>query len=329
MLQSSPYVHIIALDFSKAFDTVRHHTLLSKFNRFPITDNLYNWLVSYFAGRAHSTKIQGITSPAIPINASIIQGSSIGPTSYVINASDLKTIILGNKMHKYADDTYLLIPSNNSRLIQDELDHIETWSTVNNLRLNRSKSTEMVVRYRRAKFCFPPPVLGLERVDSLNILGVTISCYLSMQEHITNLVISTNQALYALKIIKAHGISHSGLINICRATLISRLLYASCAWWGFATQTEIGHLQSVLSKAARWGMWGGQTDTLTDMFRSADDKLFQKVLRNPAHVLFPLLPRKKELTYNLRPRAHQCILPISSTAASKNFVQRMLFKHAY
>jgi len=70
------------------------------------------------------------------------------------------------------------------------------------------------------------------------------------------------------------------------------------------------------------GMFDDQAYTINDMFRSADDKLFQKVLSNPAHVLFPRLPRKKELKDNLRPGAHQCILPISSTAASKNFVQR-------
>ena len=85
--------------------------------------------------------IQGIISPAIAINASIIQGSSIGPTSYVINAWKSYYIILGNKMHMYAVVTYLLVPSNNSQLIQDELDHIEGWSTANNLRFNRSKST--------------------------------------------------------------------------------------------------------------------------------------------------------------------------------------------
>jgi len=72
-------------------------------------------------------------------------------TSYVINASDLETIRLGNKMHKYADDTYLLVPSSNSQLIQDEFDHIEAWSIVNNLRPNRSKSTEMIFSYRRKK----------------------------------------------------------------------------------------------------------------------------------------------------------------------------------
>jgi len=54
------------------------------------------------------------------------------------------------------------------------------------------------------------------------------------------------------------------------------------------------------------------------MFISADETLFRKILNNPPHVLFPLLPHNKELAYNLRPRAHQFILPISSIAAAKN-----------
>ena len=31
---TNPYVHVIALDFSKAFDTVRHSTLMEKFANF-------------------------------------------------------------------------------------------------------------------------------------------------------------------------------------------------------------------------------------------------------------------------------------------------------
>jgi len=41
------YVHLIALDFSKAFDTVRHSTLLSKIADLQIDDQLYNWLVDF------------------------------------------------------------------------------------------------------------------------------------------------------------------------------------------------------------------------------------------------------------------------------------------
>jgi Reverse transcriptase (RNA-dependent DNA polymerase) len=51
MLQSCPYTHVIALDFSKAFDTVRHSTLMEKLAALPLPDYGYNWLVSYFCNR--------------------------------------------------------------------------------------------------------------------------------------------------------------------------------------------------------------------------------------------------------------------------------------
>ena len=47
------------------------------------------------------------------ITASIIQGSGIGPASYVVTAADLKVINAGNKLVKFADDTYVIIPAVN------------------------------------------------------------------------------------------------------------------------------------------------------------------------------------------------------------------------
>jgi len=107
MLQTEPYVHVIALDFSKAFDTVRHSTLLAKFSDLPISDCVYNWLLDYFSNRRHCTRFMNKISEFLAISASIIQGTGIGPVSYVVNASDLKAIFLLNKLFKYADDTYL------------------------------------------------------------------------------------------------------------------------------------------------------------------------------------------------------------------------------
>ena len=49
------------------------------------------------------------------MNASIIQGSAIGPAMYVVNAADLHTVMPGNSLMKYADDTYLLIPRDGNR----------------------------------------------------------------------------------------------------------------------------------------------------------------------------------------------------------------------
>ena len=89
---------------------MRHNTLLSKLAQFPLPDFAYNWVADFLLGRKHLTKFEQALSSVLAINASIIQGSVIGPTAYVIEASDLKTLEQANSLDKYADDTYLIVP---------------------------------------------------------------------------------------------------------------------------------------------------------------------------------------------------------------------------
>ena len=84
-------------------------------------------------------------SSIVEILGSVIQGSAIGPVSYVVNASDLRTVNPGNQLFKFADDTYLLIPSINSFTCESEIQHVKEWALSNNLGLNQSKSMEMVI----------------------------------------------------------------------------------------------------------------------------------------------------------------------------------------
>ena len=136
-LLSNSYVIVMSLDFSKAFDTVRHSTLLQKLARLDMPDQVYNWLVDFFSGHSHCTEYCCELSPQQEISASIVQGSSIGPASYVLNASDLKAITQGNETFKYADDIYIIIPSRNADSRTMELDNImiAVWSKANNLKL--------------------------------------------------------------------------------------------------------------------------------------------------------------------------------------------------
>ena len=128
LLQNYPYVHMFALDFSKAFDTVRHSTLAAKRADLPIEDEVHNWVLEFLDDRVHCTKFGGIISTERRINASIVQGSGIGPVSYVICASDLHALHTGNAFDKYADDSYLVVPSINSSTIPDEFQHISDWA---------------------------------------------------------------------------------------------------------------------------------------------------------------------------------------------------------
>ena len=96
LLAEQPYVVVIAVDFSKAFDTVRHSTFLQKLASLDIPDAVYNWLVDYFSGHSHCTECRGHISTFMNISASIVQGSVVGPVSYVVNAGDLTPLTLGN-----------------------------------------------------------------------------------------------------------------------------------------------------------------------------------------------------------------------------------------
>ena len=83
-----------------------------------LDDSIHNLLTSFFQNRTHSTEFLNRTSSALSINSSVVQGSVLGPSSFIINASSLKPVHPLNKMIKFVDDTYLVIPSSNSDSLQ-------------------------------------------------------------------------------------------------------------------------------------------------------------------------------------------------------------------
>ena len=193
LLQTNPYVVVYALDFSKAFDSVRHSAVLNKFSLLSIPDHVYNWIEAFFRDHSHCTKFDGEISDFLNILASIIQGSAIGPASYVITASDLHPVTPGNSMHKYADDSYLVVPANNIHSSVAEISHIEKWAAENNLVLNFKKSVEIVFvppRSRRAVNIPVPAIPNIARVDTIKVLGVTINRKFSVTQHVENLLAS-------------------------------------------------------------------------------------------------------------------------------------------
>jgi len=69
-----------------------------------------------------------VTSTLQTINASVIQGSAIGPAAFIVCVADLRPITPGNDMSKYADDVMLIVAASRSATIENELEHIEQWS---------------------------------------------------------------------------------------------------------------------------------------------------------------------------------------------------------
>ena len=328
LLKTSDYVILIALDFSRAFDSIKHQTLFEKYSKLKIQSQVYNWLVSFFQDREHSTKFGGVVSESRDINSSVVQGSDIGPASYVVAAADLKSKSEIIKMHKFADDTSLITAGENYGQLKDELDNVEAWAKVNNLQLNKAKSYEIIFSKRRCKPKNPPPEpsLGIKRVNSLKLLGITLQCNLSMEEHVNNVLTGCASNLYALNMLRAHGLQGVELAEIYRAKILSKIMYGSPAWWGYCSADTCNRIDSFLKKGKKFGFYGNDADLFEPLCRAADDKLFDKILKNPDHILHRFLPETKTTKYCLRPRKHGFILP---TKDDRNFFNRILFKDIF
>jgi len=333
ILSSNSYVHLNALDFSKAFDTLKHAPVFTKLAALPIPDNFYNWIADYFKGHSHVTMYNRSTSNSLFINASVFQGSVVGPPIFSLNGSDLKPVCKGNFLDKYADDSYLIVPSSQESTIEEELDSIAKWAATNNLSLNRSKSAEMIIfknEKTKSATTLGPPLYSIARVEKMKVLGVTFSSTLSFNSHVDSITQTAAQALYAIKLLKSHGLDNKSTKLVCHATVISRITYAVPSWWGFVTTEEKKRLQSIVKRAIKWGFYDPHSHNLEQIVEKRETELFSKILLNPSHVLHHLLPPVKQNSHNLRPNAHNRQLPEKGGALfSKTFIQRLIFKDVY
>ena len=91
-------------------------------------------------------------------------------------------------------------------------------------------------------------VSGFTRVDSIKVLGVTFSRKFSVSQHVHQLLAACSQSLFALRILRQHGLLADALHVVFQAIVANKLLYASPAWWGFASADDRGISTSV-SKA--------------------------------------------------------------------------------
>ena len=114
LLLTNEYVIVIALDFSKAFDTVEHSKIAEKLSLLNMPPNFYNWVIDFLTGHAHCTKFNDVESAFRAIMASVIQGSGLRPFAYIVTASGLRPITTGNDMFKFTDDSSLVIPASNA-----------------------------------------------------------------------------------------------------------------------------------------------------------------------------------------------------------------------
>jgi hypothetical protein len=165
LLETNQYVRCFMIDFRKAFDTVNHSVLINKLKRLNLPYFAFNWIIKFLSDRSQRVKFGDDLSSCCFITRSIIQGSGLGPTLYIIMESDLHPMsYFINLMFKFADDTNLLIPQSTDISAKAEILNVKSWAFENQMEINWDKTTELVFRRPNLnQSLLPDPVCNIEQ----------------------------------------------------------------------------------------------------------------------------------------------------------------------
>ena len=134
------------LDFQKAFDTIDHKILLAKLKACGIGDRLIALFQNYLTGRKQRTKLFNAYSELKPVTIGVPQGSSIGPTMFIVYIIDLPTNLVHSKAIMYADDTVLYCSDDVNKALrkrfQSDLHRVQKWCSNDKLTLNVKKDQD-------------------------------------------------------------------------------------------------------------------------------------------------------------------------------------------
>ena len=163
----------IFIDLSKAFDTLNHDILLHKLSFYGIRGTALNWFSSYLSNRYQFVEYLNCKSTKLPITTGVLQGSILGPLLFNIYMNDISQASSVFDFLLYADDTTLTcsfeklqVQGRNENIISaalnDELDKILVWLTVNKLSLNPSKTKYIIFHLpQKPASVIPSPKLNI------------------------------------------------------------------------------------------------------------------------------------------------------------------------
>ena len=253
-------VGVVALDLSKAFDSIDHQLLLTKLPSFGIrtNTNTYRFFKNYLEDRRQKVKLDGISSSELKIKTGVPQGSILGPLLFIMFVNDFPRTVLESKCVMYADDTTIYAssrnPSNIEFALNNDLRNANNWYNRNKLKLNIAKTKFMVIYPTNMEERFDSLNIFIQgqhvkRESSIKVLGVHLSEDLKWSKHTASMLRGLKYQYRAFsRSIKYFDTDTR--IMVYNSSIASRLNYADCVW----TQCNVREekmLQSVQNMAVR------------------------------------------------------------------------------
>jgi len=252
---------MVALDLTKAFDTVDHLTLLNILLNSTLPPTIIKWLSTYLRGRKAYTTFKDKSSPQSTIHSGVPQGSIISPALFNAYIRDIPTPPDGISIISYADDITIYcsgtdIPDITSRL-NTYLTTLSNFLTDRHLIISTQKSSVTLFTPDNAQLDTHPQVTIngnlLPLVKTPKILGVTFDPKLTFRTHSTNVATNINRRNNILRSLTgtSWGQSKETILSTYKAIGRSIANYAAPVWGPNLSDTNFKRIQTAQNSALR------------------------------------------------------------------------------
>ena len=242
----------IFCDLEKAFDSINHYTLLSKYEFYGFRSKSNALVRSYLNDRYQRVLMNKSFSNNTTfsewgkIKHSIPQSSACGPLFFLIYINDLPNIIADpSKLVLFADYTSIIIanpsPSKFKEDINNIIDNINDLFRGNSLSLNFYKTYFLQFRLNNSheiniKISCDNKLI--KETKSTKFLGLDIDSSLYWKNHIDHMMFKLDTACYAIRYVK-HFMSQDAQRTIYFSHFHSILSYGLIFWGNSAYSSNV------------------------------------------------------------------------------------------
>lgn len=228
MIENKHNIDIIYFDFKKAFDTVSHSKLMYKCKAFGINNQLQSWIKAFLSNRLQRVKINNSLSSPKPVTSGIPQGSLLGPILFLIFINDLPNKIQSN-IKLFADDTKIFNITDNSKMLQEDIDTLLDWSKTWDLHFNIEKCKVLHIGLNNHKNSYYMNNTVISVTTQEKDIGVTFDPLLNFGNHIVKIVSEANRVVGLIKHCFCH-LDVESLRLLIQSLVRSKLEYANVIW---------------------------------------------------------------------------------------------------